>query len=120
MQITLAAQEELAVVQLTSPLAYFFIPPEFLSVPPFLFSIYIRCTMQCLTHPRTCTCTHTQAIYHPYCLISRLSLVLEIEPLNRDGLSCPEEGEVCPWCGARWSCSLRNGSVRLGYVKCPC
>ena len=40
MQITLAAQEELAVVQLTSPLAYFFIPPEFLSVPPFLFSIY--------------------------------------------------------------------------------
>jgi hypothetical protein len=37
---------------------------------------------------------------------------------DRDDPSSTEEGEARPWC-ARRSCSLRNGNVREGYIKCP-
>jgi hypothetical protein len=38
--VSLAAQVELAVAQLASPLANFFISPENFPIPPFLSSIY--------------------------------------------------------------------------------
>src|SRR6266436_11043 len=49
--ITPAVQEELAVDQLASPLANFFISPQIFTVPSFLSS---NRTIICLTHPRSC------------------------------------------------------------------
>ena len=51
----------LAVAQLASHLACFFISPEF-PIPPFFFHLsYINCTVTipCLTRPHTCACMHS-------------------------------------------------------------
>ena len=50
-------QEDLAVPQLASPLAYFFISPENSPSLPFPQSI-VHCIMLYLTPPCICTCTH--------------------------------------------------------------
>jgi hypothetical protein len=101
--VSLAAQEELAVAQLASPLAYYFISPDFFPSLPFAPSSTVHCTMFCLTHPRTYTCMHT---YYLYRLIPHLawngfiSIGASFGNRNsdRDDRSCPEEEEVRPWC----------------------
>jgi hypothetical protein len=121
--VSLAAQEELAIAQLASPLAYFFISPKFSPVPPFLSSIF-RTLYHAVSdtsshmHVHACvlplssyTLSSVEWIYVDWCWFGNRNS-------GRDDRSCPEEEEVRPWC-ARWSCSLRTGNARLGYIKCP-
>ncbi len=77
--ITLAAQEELAVAQLASPLLLYVSLSVHFSPPSI-----VHCTLLCLTCPLTCTCMH--ACIHTTRTLSsvkRFALVLEIEILTK-------------------------------------
>jgi hypothetical protein len=111
----------LASPRLASPLAHFFLSPEKFPVPPLLSSMY-----RTLYHVLSDTSSHMHM--HAYVLpissyflssvecFNELAPVFENRNSDRDGPSCPEEGEVRPWC-ARRSCSLRNGDVRWATLN---
>jgi hypothetical protein len=112
--ITLAAQEELAVARLASPLAYFFISPEKFPVPPFL-SVY-RTLYHALSDTSSYMHSHTYVLPVSSYILSSVECFMSIGPsfrnraTDRDDPSFPGEGEVRPWC-ARRPCSLCNGDV---------
>jgi hypothetical protein len=76
----------------------------------------VHCTMLCLTHSRTRTCTHTTRIIL-YLLKRRMFRSIGAGFGNRNSCrgdpSCPEEGKLCLWC-AGGQC---NGNVGQSYTK---
>jgi hypothetical protein len=128
--ITLAAQEELAVPQLSSSLAYFFIYPENSPIPPFSPPSIVHCTMLRLTRPRTFTCTHT--CWYPYSLIPplasnhdvlyQLALVLEIETLTKTILRAQKTERFALGArGGHVACAteMRDGTMLISLVEDP-
>jgi hypothetical protein len=112
-------QEELAVSQLASPLAYFFISHELLvpRLPAILSSVYRTLYHSILSDTSSHMVLHAYIIPVSSYTLSSVECFMSIgagfgnRNSDRDYLSCPEEGEVRPWF-ARWSCSLRNVNVR--------
>jgi hypothetical protein len=109
----------LAVAQLALPLAYFFISPE--NPHSSLSLLHLSYIVSYFV---------LQVLAHVLARIRTTRTVSSVEDLrligagfgnrtsDRDDPSCPEEGEVRPWCTRRL-CGLRNGNVRQGYIRCP-
>jgi hypothetical protein len=115
--ITLVAQEGLAVALLASPLAYFFISPQFSPFSP-----------PSIVHGSMLSYMSSHMHFHAYVLPVSSYTLSSVECFMYIGAgfgnrssdqgdpSCPEEGEVRPWCMGR-SRSLRDGNVRRATLN---